>query len=115
AGIPAQARTVHRLLGSRPDTRRFRHDADHPLPADVLVIGEASMLDIELMDAVLVALAPEARLILLGDKDQLASVEAGAVLGELCARAERGHYPPAWCARMGLLTGQEIPADQQDP
>lgn len=115
ADIPVQAQTVHRLLGSRPGTRRFRHNADHRLPADVLVIDEASMLDIELMDAVLAALAPDARLILLGDKDQLASVEAGAVLGELCARAERGHYPPAWCGRMALLTGQEVPADRQDP
>ncbi|MER1967289.1 exodeoxyribonuclease V subunit alpha [Castellaniella sp. GW247-6E4] len=115
AEIPAQAQTLHRLLGSRPDTRGFRHTADHPLPADVLVIDEASMMDLEMMDAVLAALPTGARLILLGDKDQLASVEAGAVLGELCARAERGHYTPARCARIADLTGQDIPAAQRDP
>jgi ATP-dependent exoDNAse (exonuclease V) alpha subunit len=61
----------------------------------VLVIDEASMVDLEMMAAVLAALPPSARLILLGDKDQLASVEAGAVLGELCRRARDGHYTPA--------------------
>ena len=115
AEIPAQAQTLHRLLGSRPDTRRFRHTADHPLPADILVIDEASMMDIEMMDAVLAALPAGARLVLLGDKDQLASVEAGAVLGELCARAEQGHYTPSRCARIAALTGQDIPAVRRDP
>jgi exodeoxyribonuclease V alpha subunit len=90
--IPAEVTTLHRLLGSRPDSRRFRHDADNPLHLDVLVIDEASMIDLEMMAATLDALPPQARLILLGDKDQLSSVEAGAVLGDLCARAERGHY-----------------------
>jgi exodeoxyribonuclease V alpha subunit len=83
--------TLHRLLGSRPDTRHFRHHAGNPLPVDVLVVDEASMVDLEMMAAVLAALPPGARLVLLGDKDQLASVEAGAVLGELCRRA-RSHY-----------------------
>ncbi len=115
AAIPAHAQTVHRLLGGRPDTRRFRHTADRPLPADVLVVDEASMLDIEMMDAVLAALPERARLVLLGDKDQLASVEAGAVLGELCARAEQGHYTPSRRARIAALTGQEIPAGRCDP
>uniref|UniRef100_UPI0033401DF9 exodeoxyribonuclease V subunit alpha n=1 Tax=Castellaniella defragrans TaxID=75697 RepID=UPI0033401DF9 len=115
AEIPAHAQTVHRLLGGRPDTRRFRHDADHLLAADVLVIDEASMMDIEMMDAVLAALPARARLVLLGDKDQLASVEAGAVLGELCARAEQGHYTLPRCARLAALTGQEVPAVWRDP
>ena len=84
AAIPTQVTTVHRLLGSRPDTRHFRHDAGNPLPLDVLVIDEASMVDLEMMAAVFAALPPNARLVLLGDKDQLASVEAGAVLGDLC-------------------------------
>jgi exodeoxyribonuclease V alpha subunit len=94
-GIPAEVTTLHRLLGSRPDTRAFHHNADNPLHVDVLVIDEASMIDLEMMAATLDALPPGARLILLGDKDQLSSVEAGAVLGDLCARADAGHYDEA--------------------
>lgn len=86
--IPREAMTLHRLLGARPDTRHFRHGAEHPLPLDVLVVDEASMIDLGLMQALLAALPHDARLILLGDRDQLASVEAGAVLGELCAGSE---------------------------
>ncbi|HYP33727.1 MAG TPA: exodeoxyribonuclease V subunit alpha [Burkholderiaceae bacterium] len=103
AAVPTEVATLHRLLGSRPDTRHFRHDARHPLALDVLVIDEASMVDLEMMAAVLAALPPAARLVLLGDKDQLASVEAGAVLGELCRRADAGHYLPAtrdWLAQV---------------
>ncbi|MFZ4534899.1 exodeoxyribonuclease V subunit alpha [Propionivibrio sp.] len=95
AAIPVKVTTLHRLLGSRPDTRHFRHHAGNPLALDVLVVDEASMVDLEMMAAVLAALPASARLILLGDKDQLASVEAGAVLGELCQRAGQGHYTPA--------------------
>lgn len=113
--VPAEARTLHRLLGSRPDTRRLRHHAGHPLPLDVLVVDEASMVDLEMMAALLDALPPQARLVLLGDKDQLASVEAGAVLGELCSRAEAGHYAPDTLAWLQAATGQTPPADLQDP
>lgn len=95
AAIPHKVSTLHRLLGSRPDTRRFRHDRNNPLAVDVLIIDEASMVDMETLSAVLDALPREARLILLGDKDQLASVEAGAFLGDLCQRAGDGHYTPA--------------------
>jgi exodeoxyribonuclease V alpha subunit len=92
ASIPAEVSTLHKLLGSRPDSRRFRHDRHHPLHADLVVVDEASMMDLEMTASLLDALRPEARLILLGDKDQLASVEAGAVLGNLCRGAEAGHY-----------------------
>jgi exodeoxyribonuclease V alpha subunit len=108
AAIPAQVDTLHRLLGARPDTRRFRHDAAHPLPLDVLVIDEASMVDLEMMSAVLAALPPGARLVLLGDKDQLSSVEAGAVLGDLCRRAEAGHYDEATAAWLRAVSGDDI-------
>mgnify|MGYP000921358475 CR=1 FL=1 len=103
AAIPRSVSTLHRLLGSRPGTRHFRHDARNPLPLDVLVIDEASMIDLEMMAQVMHALPPRARLILLGDKDQLASVEAGAILGELCAHAREGRYWPEtadWVARV---------------
>lgn len=112
--IPTEVTTLHRLLGSRPDTRHFRHHAGNPLALDALVIDEASMVDIEMMAAVLTALPPKARLILLGDKDQLASVEAGAVLGDLCQRAEGGHYTPATCDWLQRVTGTPIPAQYQD-
>ncbi len=110
AAIPTTVGTLHRLLGSRPDSRRFRHDARNPLALDVLVIDEASMIDLELMAAVLAALPARSRLILLGDKDQLASVEAGAVLGELCAQAHRGRYTPATAAWLRAVSGEEVDA-----
>lgn len=97
ASLSGDSSTLHRLLGVQPRTRRFRHHAANHLVLDVLIIDEASMIDIEMMDAVLEALPPHAQLILLGDKDQLASVEAGAVLGQLCHQAEQGNYrPPVW-------------------
>ncbi len=113
--IPTEVTTLHRLLGSRPDTRHFRHHARHPLPLDVLVVDEASMVDVEMMAALLDALPPRARLVLLGDKDQLASVEAGSVLGDLCARAEGGHYTPETADWLAEATGQALPAEMIDP
>jgi exodeoxyribonuclease V alpha subunit len=110
AAIPAEVLTLHRLLGARPDTRRFRHDRRNPLHLDVLVIDEASMIDLEMMAAVLDALPASARLILLGDKDQLSSVEAGAVLGDLCRRAEAGHYDDATAQWVATTTGDDITA-----
>lgn len=80
-----EATTLHRLLGARPDYATFRHHAHNPLPADVVVVDEASMVDLALLAKLVAAVPASARLILLGDKDQLASVEAGAVLGDLCA------------------------------
>ncbi|HSV59156.1 MAG TPA: exodeoxyribonuclease V subunit alpha, partial [Variovorax sp.] len=114
AAIPTAVSTVHRLLGSRPDTRHFRHDARNPLPLDVLVLDEASMLDLEMMACVLAALRREARLILLGDKDQLASVEAGAVLGDLCQRADAGHYDATTADWLQGVTGQRIDEQLRD-
>lgn len=108
ASIPSQVDTLHRLLGARPDTRHFRHDSSNPLHLDVLVIDEASMIDLEMMSAVLAALPDDARLILLGDKDQLSSVEAGAVLGDLCRRAEDGHYSAATARWLYQTTGDRV-------
>ncbi|MDN3524662.1 exodeoxyribonuclease V subunit alpha [Halomonas sabkhae] len=112
--VPREVATLHRLLGSRPDTRRFRHDRHNPLPLDVLVVDEASMVDVVMMAALLEALPPHARLILLGDKDQLASVEAGSILGDLCARAEGGHYTPATADWLHEATGQRLPDEVLD-
>ncbi|MFF2831995.1 exodeoxyribonuclease V subunit alpha [Cellulosimicrobium cellulans] len=85
-GAPV-ATTLHRLLGYRPgSSTRFRHDAHHHLPHDVVVVDETSMVALPLMARLLEALRPDARLVLVGDPDQLASVEAGAVLGDLVHR-----------------------------
>jgi exodeoxyribonuclease V alpha subunit len=106
--IPSDVSTVHRLLGSRPGTRHFRHHAGNLLPLDVLVVDEASMIDLEMMANLLDALPPHARLILLGDKDQLASVEAGAVLGDLCRDAETGRYSPQTQAWLEAVSGEDL-------
>ena len=79
------ARTLHATLGRRPGTRRFVHNSGHLLPVDLLLVDEASMVHGEMLAALLLALPASARLVLLGDRDQLASVEAGAVMAELCA------------------------------
>ena len=105
------ARTLHSLLGARPDTRRFAHHAGNPLDVDVLIVDEASMIHLEMMSALLQALPPTARLILLGDKDQLASVEAGAVLGDLCRDAQQGRYAFDTQAYVQRVTGQTLPAE----
>ena len=83
AAIPTEASTVHRALGAGGPPTRYRYDAASPLPVDVVLVDEASMVDLALMSRLIEALPPEARLILLGDRDQLASVEAGAVLGDI--------------------------------
>ncbi|MFD2645250.1 exodeoxyribonuclease V subunit alpha [Pseudomonas japonica] len=106
--IPCDVSTVHRLLGSRPNSRHFRHHAGNPLPLDVLVVDEASMIDLEMMANLLAAMPESARLILLGDKDQLASVEAGAVLGDLCRDAEDGRYSPQTRTWMEQVSGESL-------
>ncbi|WP_414127387.1 exodeoxyribonuclease V subunit alpha [Vreelandella titanicae] len=113
--IPTEVTTLHRLLGARADTRHFRHNAANPLALDVLVVDEASMVDIEMMTALLSALPASAKLVLLGDKDQLASVEAGAVLGDLCRRADAAHYTPATAQWLAELTDHPLPETLIDP
>lgn len=86
----AEASTLHRLLGARPGTGRFRYDRTQRLPFDVVVVDETSMVSLTMMARLLDAVRPQARLVLVGDPDQLASVEAGAVLGDL---ARAGGHP----------------------
>ncbi|UVW27356.1 exodeoxyribonuclease V subunit alpha [Massilia sp. H6] len=103
------ARTLHSLLGARPDTRAFAHHRGNPLDVDVLIVDEASMVHLEMMASLLDALPPGASLILLGDKDQLASVEAGAVLGDLCHDAQSGGYTDATLDYARAASGEDIP------
>ncbi len=90
ARFPAEATTLHRLLGAQPDSQRMRYHAGNPLHLDVLVVDEASMVDLTMMAKLISALPPHARVVFLGDRDQLASVEAGAVLGDICRCSETG-------------------------
>ncbi|MBN3002593.1 exodeoxyribonuclease V subunit alpha [Chromobacterium alkanivorans] len=104
--LPQQAQTLHRLLGLRPGAAAPRHHAGNPLPLDVLVVDEASMIDLSLMARMVEALPSQARLILLGDRDQLASVDAGAVLGDLCADI---HYRPDTLDWLRANCGDTLP------
>lgn len=101
----APPQTLHRLLGLRPDTEQAARHAGRPLELDLLVVDEASMVDLALMVRLLEALPPHARLLLLGDRDQLASVEAGAVLADLCPDTDA--LPPALADRLERLCGPE--------
>jgi exodeoxyribonuclease V alpha subunit len=91
--------TLHRLLGSKPgNSQRFRHDARNPLPHDVVVVDEASMISLSMMARLIEALTPTTRLLLVGDPDQLASVEAGSVLADLV----RGLEPDGSVVRLTI-------------
>jgi exodeoxyribonuclease V alpha subunit len=104
-GIPDDVSTIHRLLGVIPGSCRFRHDAGNPLPHDIVVVDEASMVALPLMAKLVAALSGHARLILLGDRDQLASVEPGAVLGDICRRGGANRFSPEFRAYLAEVTG----------
>lgn len=108
--MPEEASTLHRLLGGRPDSIHFRHNRDNPLSLDVLILDEASMVDMALMAKLLQAMPEHARLILLGDKDQLASVEAGAVLGDVCGSLPG--FSETFSRQLQRLTGESVPAGE---
>ncbi|MBD8214805.1 exodeoxyribonuclease V subunit alpha [Erwinia persicina] len=105
--FPGEATTLHRLLGALPGSQRMRYHRGNPLHLDVLVVDEASMVDLPMLANLIAALPPQARIIFLGDRDQLASVEAGAVLGDICRCAELG-YSPERAAQLTRLTGCEV-------
>ena len=108
--LPTNASTIHRLLGSIPDAAHFRHNAENPLPFDAVVVDEASMVDLALMAKLVAAIPDSGRLILLGDKDQLASVEAGAVLADLCNGDQPRSFSREFTADFKAVTGQPLPA-----
>jgi exodeoxyribonuclease V alpha subunit len=118
ANIADQAQTLHRLLGFQADRPGFRRNAANPLHLDLLVLDEASMIDVPLMAALLEALPPSCRIILLGDRDQLASVEAGNLFADLCGNGEI-RWSQAQIDQMREFVGPgEFPGasgDQGDP
>lgn len=108
AGAP-KATTLHRLLGWRPESRtRFVHDRSQPLPHDVVIVDEASMISVTMMARLLAALRPQARLVLVGDPNQLAPVEAGAVLADI-VEADQPPNPELSAALAGLDLGPAGP------
>ena len=111
--LPTEASTLHRLLGAQPGSQRMRYHAGNPLHLDVLVVDEASMIDLPMMARLIDALPEHGRVIFLGDRDQLASVEAGAVLGDICAWVNAG-YTAGRAAQLERLTGHPVPAGESD-
>lgn len=110
AAIPEEASTIHRLLQSIPGSPYFQYNEKKTLPADVVVVDEASMVDLALLSKLAAAVPASARLILLGDKDQLASVEAGAVLGDICDTGHVHSFSPEFRLALKRIAGEEVEA-----
>ncbi|MCD6153390.1 MAG: exodeoxyribonuclease V subunit alpha [Syntrophobacterales bacterium] len=106
--IPVETSTIHRLLGTIRHSPYFRYNDKNTLPVDVVVVDEASMVDLPLMSKLVQALPSQSLLILLGDKDQLSSVEAGAVLGDTCDTGNRHGFSKRFCDDIKTATGCNI-------
>jgi exodeoxyribonuclease V alpha subunit len=116
--IPIEASTLHRLMGTIPGSPYFRHNGENPLPVDMVIVDEASMVDLALMSKLVQALPSDARLVLLGDKDQLASVEAGAVLGDICDTGRIHGFSKNFSTRFREITGASVdisPKNDNEP
>ncbi len=119
AMIPERAYTIHRLLGGRPGGGLPHYNRENRLEADVVLVDEASMVDIALMSKLVDALLDSCRLILVGDRDQLVSVEAGSVFADICMAAGHG-FSGAFLSlleNLGVISGQSksLPAAVNDP
>lgn len=112
--IPTEAVTIHRLLGARPLTEKTKYHTKNPWHYDLVVLDEASMIDLSMMEKVVQALKPNSRLIMLGDKDQLASVEAGSIMGELGSFIDNG-YSQSHCDYLKAVTDYQIEAGNALP
>ena len=108
AAIPSEVFTIHRLLKPVKGSPYFHHNRDNPLMADVVVVDEASMVDLALMAKLFQAVPEKARLILMGDKDQLASVEAGSVLGDICDRNVTHGFSAPFINQLKEVTAENI-------
>jgi len=107
--------TIHRLLGVLPNSPYFMYNADNPLPYDILVVDEASMIDCALMAKLFSALKPHSKIIVLGDKDQLASVEAGAIMGDICDSYAHHKRTPGYCAEVSkIFEHHGMPSDENE-
>ena len=106
ASIPSESYTLHRLLGWSP--RGFKYGRKQKLPFDTVLVDEASMIDLPMMAHLFAALASNTRLILLGDQDQLSSVEAGSVLADICNAGADYQVSDVFAEKLETLTGQNI-------
>ncbi len=108
-----RGQTLHRLLGWSPNHTRFRHHRLNRLAHDVVIVDETSMVSLSLMASLVEAVRPDGRLILVGDPEQLASVEAGAVLGDLVGPATQGlHMRESAQRTLAEVTGQKVQASE---
>jgi exodeoxyribonuclease V alpha subunit len=112
--IPEDVTTIHRLLGVRAGSVRFRYSEENLLPFSVVIVDEASMVALPLMAKLALALKPETRVILLGDRDQLASVEAGAALGDICGGDRPEPFSPGFRSFVGRVAGEKLPVITAD-
>lgn len=106
--IPSDAYTIHRMLGTIQGAPYFRHNAENPLNADVVVVDEASMVDLALMSKLVAAVPDDARFILIGDRDQLASVETGFVMADICDPNHIHLFSKYFCRQFEGLTRETI-------
>ena len=106
--LPADASTIQRLLGAKGDSPHFQHDAKNPLAADVVIVDEASMIDLALLAKLFDAVRPDGRVILVGDKDQLASVEAGSAFRDICTPGLEPGISVSLAEAFAKCTGEEL-------
>ena len=113
--IPEEASTIHRLLGVISGSPYFRHTRENQLPIDVIVVDEVSMVPLALMAKLNDAVPLDAWMILLGDKDQLASVEPGSVLGDICDTGKPHSFSQSHCAKLGEVKIPIKPQKEENP
>jgi exodeoxyribonuclease V alpha subunit len=106
--LPADASTIQRLLGARGDSPHYRHNTKNPLTADVVIVDEASMIDLALLAKLFDAIRPDARIILVGDKDQLASVEAGSAFRDICTPGFELGVSVSLADAFAKITGEKL-------
>jgi exodeoxyribonuclease V alpha subunit len=109
ASLPTNASTIHRLLGGKPGSSEFRFHRENRLPLDMVIIDEASMVDLPLMAKLVDAVPNHSKLLLLGDRDQLASVEAGAVLADICDGGPGRRFSRAFLHTLGEVMDEKVP------
>ena len=112
--LPTDASTIQRLLGAKGDSPHFRHNAKNPLTADVVIVDEASMIDLALLAKLFDAIRPDARIILVGDKDQLASVEAGSAFRDICTPGFELGVSVSLAEAFAEITGQKLDGASAD-
>lgn len=106
--IPVATYTIHRMLKTIPGSPYFRYNSENLLPADVVIVDEASMVDLALMSKLILSIPMTAGLILMGDRDQLASVEAGSVLGDICDTSGMQMFSREYAKTIEDIAGEKV-------